>query len=100
MSDFFLSPDEAKTLGDIEYMRQSNTVTHTFPGNVRNGGSFAVTKQVNAMEEKVMDERPGFSSAPAPKASTPAPKAPAPRPVKIQSSGSIDFLKMAKGIKR
>lgn len=100
MADFFLEPDEAKTLGDIEYMRQPNTVTHTFPGNVANGGSFAVTKQVNAMEEKVMDERSGFTpaSAPAPKASAPAPKTTPLRP--IQSSGSVDFLKMAKGIRR
>ncbi|MBP0019162.1 MAG: hypothetical protein J7647_16625 [Cyanobacteria bacterium SBLK] len=101
MADFFLEPDEAKTLGDIEYMRQPNTVTRTFPGNVANGGSFSVTKQVNAMEEKVMDARSGFSPAPAsePKASAPtAPKTTPSRPV--QSSGSVDFLKMAKGMRR
>ena len=29
--DFFLSPDEAKTLGDIDYMRTPKTIHHTFP---------------------------------------------------------------------
>ena len=29
--DFFLSPDESKTLGDIDYMRTSKTIHHTFP---------------------------------------------------------------------
>ena len=29
--DFFLSPDEAKTLGDINYMRTPRTIHHTFP---------------------------------------------------------------------
>ena len=55
MADFFLSPDESKTLGDIEYMRQPNTVTHTFPGNANNGGSFSITKQINASEENDLD---------------------------------------------
>ncbi|MEM9538918.1 MAG: hypothetical protein AAGA60_05320 [Cyanobacteria bacterium P01_E01_bin.42] len=105
MADFFLEPDEAKTLGDIEYMRQPNTVKRTFPGTVNNGGSFAVTKQVNAMEEKVMDARSSFNPAPTPQASTPAPTANTPAPKTptsrpVQSSGDVDFLKMAKGIRR
>ena len=29
--DFYLSPDEAKTLGDIDYMRTPRTIHHTFP---------------------------------------------------------------------
>lgn len=60
-NDFFLEPDDAKTLGDIEYMRKPNTVKRTFPGTKGNGGSFAVVKEVNAMEERVVNDQPAAS---------------------------------------
>jgi hypothetical protein len=54
-NDFFLEPDDAKTLGDVDYMRKPNRVKHTFPKTKANGGSFSIEKEVNAMEERRLD---------------------------------------------
>lgn len=47
---YFLDPDDAKTLGDIEYMRSAKTVKRTFPGTATNGGEFEQVKQISAMD--------------------------------------------------
>ena len=46
--DFFLSPDDAQTLGDINYMRKSVRVRHTFPKNLKNPNGFEVVKDVSS----------------------------------------------------
>ena len=50
-NDFFLSPDDAKTLGDINYMRKSVRVRHTFPKNLKNPNGFEVVKDVSSSED-------------------------------------------------
>ena len=57
--DFFLSPDDAQTLGDINYMRKSVRVRHTFPKTLRNPDGFAVEKEVSSSEDRVVD---GFNA--------------------------------------
>lgn len=57
--DFFLSPDDAQTLGDINYMRKSVRVRHTFPKTLRNPNGFAVEKEVSSSEDRVVD---GFNT--------------------------------------
>ncbi|MDJ0746822.1 MAG: hypothetical protein QNJ32_26170 [Xenococcaceae cyanobacterium MO_167.B27] len=49
--DFFLSPDDAQTLGDINYMRKPNRIRHTFPKNLKNPQGFEVSKDVSSLEE-------------------------------------------------
>ena len=48
--DFFLSPDDSKTMGDINYMRKSVRVRRTFPKTLRNKDGFAIEKDVSATE--------------------------------------------------
>ncbi len=55
--DFFLDPDDAQTLGDINYMRKSVVVKHTFPRNLKNPDGFAVVKEVSSSEEKKVSDR-------------------------------------------
>lgn len=50
--DFFLSPDDAQTLGNINYMRKSVRVRHTFPKNLKNPNGFEIIKEISASEGK------------------------------------------------
>ena len=50
--DFFLSPDDAQTLGDIEYMRTPKRVRRTFPKTVSNKSGFAVETEVSSNEDR------------------------------------------------
>ena len=52
--DFFLSPDESQTLGDINYMRKSVRVRHTFPKNLKNPDGFEIVKEVSSSEDKAV----------------------------------------------
>ena len=47
---FFLDNDEAKTFGDIDYMRTSKSVRRTFPKTLSNPKGAARTEQISAME--------------------------------------------------
>ncbi len=50
--DFFLSPDDSQTLGDINYMRKSVRVRRTFPKTLKNKDGFAVEKVVSATQSQ------------------------------------------------
>ncbi|MGL5943072.1 MAG: hypothetical protein ACRC2S_22430 [Waterburya sp.] len=50
--DFFLSPDDAQTLGNINYMRKSVRVRHTFPKNLKNPNGFEIIKEISSSEGK------------------------------------------------
>lgn len=54
--DFFLSPDDAQTLGNINYMRKSVRVRHTFPKNLKNPNGFEIVKEVSSSEGQVVDQ--------------------------------------------
>ena len=49
---FFLQPEEAQTLGDIDYMRKSKKIRRTFP-KTKNFQGGELIKEVSAVEEKV-----------------------------------------------
>lgn len=57
--DFFLSSDDAQTLGDINYMKRSVRVRHTFPKTLKNPNGFAVEKEVSSSDGRSLDS---FSS--------------------------------------
>jgi hypothetical protein len=46
--DFFLEPDDAQTLGDVNYMRRSVRVRRTFPKTLKNKDGFEVIKVVSS----------------------------------------------------
>ena len=52
--DFFLSPDDAQTLGDINYMRKSVRVKHTFPKNLKNPNGFEIVKDVSSSQDMTL----------------------------------------------
>jgi len=53
--DFFLSTDDAQTLGDINYMKKSVRVRHTFPKTAKNPEGFAIEKEVSASDGRFID---------------------------------------------
>ena len=50
--DFFLSADDSQTLGNINYMRKSVRVRHTFPKNLKNPNGFEIIKEISSSEDK------------------------------------------------
>lgn len=55
---YYLSPDDAKTYGDIDYMRKSKTIKRTFAKTVSGGGGELI-KQVSA--EKAQKKNPNMN---------------------------------------
>ena len=49
--DFFLDPDEAQTMGNINYMRKSIQVRHTFPKTLKNPNGLESVKNVSSLED-------------------------------------------------
>ena len=100
--DFFLSPDDAQTLGDINYMRKVKRVRRTFPKTLKNQDGFESVTEVSSVEDRsnlYQDNRntnasgssntfstPTYSFQPQP-APAPAP-APAPQPESNVSASS------------
>jgi hypothetical protein len=54
---FFLSPDESKTYGDIDYMRTTKTVKRTFVKTVGNPQGGEVVSQVSSEKMRKADGR-------------------------------------------
>jgi hypothetical protein len=52
---FFLSPDEAQTLGNVDYMRKKVTIKRTFP-KIKGSQGAALVNEVSAMEQKISKE--------------------------------------------
>jgi hypothetical protein len=58
----FLAADEASSLGDVNFMRRSNTIRRTFPGTADNPGNKEMVAEVASMEarmERVSQGLPG-----------------------------------------
>lgn len=51
---FFLDADEAKTLGNIEFMRKPNTIKRSFP-KIRGSQGKKVVSQISSMEMKTVN---------------------------------------------
>jgi hypothetical protein len=95
---FFLEPDDAKTFGDIEYMRTPNKVTHKFPKSKGNGGGFEISTEINSMEKRDANQSQPKASTPEPAPSTPTVSE---TPRRTNSDSTMDmFRQMAKSIKR
>lgn len=121
---FFLEPDDAKTYGDIDYMRKPQIIKRTFAKTVSGGGGETI-QAISAIEKREIGEpevkpaprsvaspaagfwgstpisKPAPTPAPAP---APAPKAeekpaPAPAPTSTKSD-DLDFRSLARGIKK
>ncbi|MEY4353428.1 MAG: hypothetical protein RLZZ609_1669 [Cyanobacteriota bacterium] len=58
---FFLDADASSTLGDVNFMRRSNTIRHTFPGNADSPGEKEMVAEVASMEARLEKMTPGLA---------------------------------------
>lgn len=58
---FFLEPDAAISLGDVNFMRRSNTIRRTFPGNADSPGQKEMIQEVASMEARLETMTPGLA---------------------------------------
>ncbi|MCP9882123.1 hypothetical protein KBY65_06490 [Cyanobium sp. Alchichica 3B3-8F6] len=50
---FFLDADASSSMGNVEFMRRSNTIRRTFPGTVDSPGNKEMVAEVASMEAKL-----------------------------------------------
>ncbi|MFM7361233.1 MAG: hypothetical protein ACKOBY_00600 [Cyanobium sp.] len=58
---FFLDADSSSSLGDVNFMRRSNTIRRTFPGNADSPGNKEMVAEVASMEAKLEKMTPGLA---------------------------------------
>lgn len=58
---YFLDPDASTSLGDVKFMRRSNTIRHTFPGTADSPGDKEMVAEVASMEAKLEKMSPGLA---------------------------------------
>jgi cell division septation protein DedD len=99
---FFLDPDEAKTLGNLEYMRSSDKIRRTFP-KTRTNQVTEIVKEVSSMEVSTQSNQSKRVNPPStPEQSQIETKSQAEsKPTRRSSDSSLDFFRqMAKDIKK
>lgn len=99
-SAFFLDEDEARTFGDINYMRSSKVVKRTFARKKGQTEELESIRQISAMEKA--DLRENGLPTPPPTQSSFSTKLPEPEPPKRRSDddGMDMFRNMAKDLKK
>jgi hypothetical protein len=95
---FFLEADDAKSLGDAEYMRKPLQIKRSFPKTLTSEGS-EVVKEVSAMEIKTVQDNGQPVQQPL-AASTPTPVAPVNNERRSSDNNLDMFRQMAKEIKK
>ncbi len=99
---FFLDPDDAKTLGDAEFMRRPFEIERSFP-KVRDNPGFSIKKRVTSTTEIIDDgTQPEGPSTSANNGAAPTQPDSSSTPSRRSNTDtSMDmFRKMAKQIKR
>ena len=62
---FFLDADASSSMGNVEFMRRSNTIRHTFPGTADSPGNKEMVAEVASMEatlEKMSEGLAGITT--------------------------------------
>ena len=111
-NDFFLEPDDAQTMGDINYMRMAKKVRKTFPKTLKNPDGFAIEKTLSSSDysdfsgasngfqaqsiSNSYQPQNNFNSAPAPQAEF----TPISKPERKVDTSMDMFRNMAKNIKK
>jgi hypothetical protein len=79
---FYLDADKSSSLGDVEFMRRSNLIRHTYPGTVDNPGLKERIDEVASMQSRVELVSEGLPNADASEANPYDPTAGVPKQVK------------------
>ena len=58
---FFLDPEASTSLGDVQFMKRSNTIRRTFPGNADSPGDKEMVAEVASMEASLEKMSPGLA---------------------------------------
>ena len=53
VESFFLDADASSTMGNVDFMRRSNTIRRTFPGTVDSPGNKEMVAEVASMESRL-----------------------------------------------
>lgn len=100
---FFLDADDAKTLGDIDYMRTAKSIRRTFPKTAGGGVSFERVVEISSMQSNAFSTPPVVApEAIAPPETPEPPKAPdSDNSNQRRTDTSMDmFRNMARDLKR
>ncbi|MFZ9738444.1 MAG: hypothetical protein ACO3EZ_10590 [Prochlorotrichaceae cyanobacterium] len=103
---FYLEPDDAKTLGDIDYMRQPKVIKRTYAKKAGETEEKEVSTQVSALTKAEVAETRGISTSSgsfsAPATSSFGTASSSSETTRRRSSGNdMDmFRKMAKDVKK
>jgi hypothetical protein len=57
---FFLDADSSSSMGNVEFMRRSNTIRRTFPGTASSPGMKEIVDEVASMEARTERRSPGL----------------------------------------
>ena len=57
---FFLDADSSSSMGNVDFMRRSNTIRHTFPGTASSPGDKELVEEVASMEMRREKATPGL----------------------------------------
>jgi hypothetical protein len=60
---FFLDPDASTSMGDVNFMRRSNTIRRTFPGTAANPAGGERVEEVASMESRLEKMSPGLGGS-------------------------------------
>jgi hypothetical protein len=58
---YFLDPDASASMGDVNFMRRSNTIRRTFPGTAESPGQKEMIQEVASMEARLETMTPGLA---------------------------------------
>lgn len=98
---FYLQPDEAKTLGNADFMRQPKRIKRTFP-KTRSNQSTELVQDISSLDKVKASSSQGISPGSA-AISQPQPPAPTTQesPKRRGSDSSLDFFRnMARDLKK
>jgi hypothetical protein len=62
-NDYFLEPDDAQTLGNIEFMRKKIKVKRSFPKTLRNQNGFEIETEISSLNDRTPASN-GYQSIP------------------------------------
>jgi len=96
---FFLDADSSSSLGDVNFMRRSNIIRRTFPGNADSPGDKEMVAEVASMEANLQKMTPGLAGTPLEESVEVSLTAGVPKPVKKTFAQQMSSSQLAQKLK-